>query len=80
LHAGVEDPQDQIEEAMIAKFALGFTLGHGEVRQDILIELRFRQLHINRHGCGLFGRHGYDEMALFAEGSDSFPCALGDCA
>ena len=32
LHAGVEDPQDEIEDAIIAQFALGTALGHREVR------------------------------------------------
>ena len=32
LHAGVEDPQDEIEDAIIAQFALRSPLGHGEVR------------------------------------------------
>jgi hypothetical protein len=31
LHAGVEHPQDEVEEAVIAEFALGATPGHGEV-------------------------------------------------
>jgi hypothetical protein len=32
LHARVEHPEDEGEEAMIAEFALGSALGHGEVR------------------------------------------------
>jgi hypothetical protein len=33
-----------VEQAVIAEFALGTSPGHGEVRQDKLVELRFRQL------------------------------------
>ena len=40
-HAGVEDPQDEVEDAVIAEFALGATPGHGEVGQDKFGELRF---------------------------------------
>jgi len=32
LHARVEHPYDEVKEAMIAEFALGSALGHGEVR------------------------------------------------
>ena len=69
LHASVEDPQNQIEEVMVAEFAPGPTPGHGEVGQDKWVELRFRQLHRNRRGNGLLGWRGHDEMALFEEGS-----------
>jgi hypothetical protein len=69
LHTGVEHPQDEVEDAVIAEFALGPTSGDGEVRQDKLIELDFRQLHGNGRSCGLLGRHGHDGMALFEEGS-----------
>jgi hypothetical protein len=31
LHAGVEHPQDKVEETMVAEFAPGSTFGHGEV-------------------------------------------------
>jgi len=41
LHAGIEDPQDEVEEAVIAEFALGTAFGHGEVRQDKFVELHF---------------------------------------
>lgn len=68
LHAGVEPPPDEVEEAMIAEFALGTALGHREVGQDKWIELSFGEVHGNRRGSGLLGRHGHDEMALFEEG------------
>ena len=32
LHPRVEHPQDEVKDAMIAQFALGPALGHGEVR------------------------------------------------
>ena len=69
LHTGVEHPQDEIEESVIAEFALGSTLWHRQVRQDKFVELRFRELHGNRRGCWFAHRRGHDEMALFEEGS-----------
>ena len=44
LHPGVEHPQDEIKDAVIAQFALGTALGHREVRQDKCLELGFREL------------------------------------
>ena len=41
LHAGVEHPQDQIEDTVIAELTLGTPFGHGEVGQDQFGELRF---------------------------------------
>ena len=32
LHPGVEHPQDEVKDAMIAQFALWTAPGHGEVR------------------------------------------------
>ena len=32
LHPGIEHPSDEVKDALIAQFALGPTLGHGEVR------------------------------------------------
>jgi hypothetical protein len=34
LHPGIEDPQDEIKEAVIAQFTLRTSLGHREVRED----------------------------------------------
>jgi len=48
LPAGVEDPQDEIEDAIIAQFALRSALGHREMRQDKCLELGFRELDRNR--------------------------------
>src|SRR5215475_5471689 len=42
LHAGIEHPQDEVKEAMIADFALRTALGHREVREDKFVELGFR--------------------------------------
>ncbi len=53
LHARVEHPQDQVEDAMIAEFTLGSALRHGEVREDKLLELRGGELHGNWRRCGL---------------------------
>ena len=48
LHTRIEDPQDQIEDAVVAQFALRSTHGHREVREDKCDELRPGQLHGNR--------------------------------
>ena len=58
LHAGVEHPQDQIEDTVIAQFTLGPTPRHGEVGQDKFDELRFRQLYGNGGNRGLFSGMG----------------------
>ena len=42
LHAGVDDPQNQIEEVMVAEFAPGPAPGYGEVGEDKFGELSFR--------------------------------------
>ena len=39
LHTRIEDPQDQIEDAVIAQFALRPAHGHREVREDKCDEL-----------------------------------------
>jgi len=43
-HARVAHPYDEVEEAMIAEFALGSALGHGEVREDKFMETRLLQV------------------------------------
>ena len=48
LHTRIEDPQDQIENAVIAQFAFRPTHGHREVREDKCDELRPGELHGNR--------------------------------
>ena len=44
----------RVEQATIAEFALGAALGHGEVREDKLLELRGGELHGNWRRYGLF--------------------------
>ena len=48
LHPGVEHPQDEVEDAIIAQFALRPALGHREVRLDKCDELRLGELDGNR--------------------------------
>jgi len=67
LHAGVEDPQDEIEDAIIAQFALGTALGHREVRQDKCLELGFRELDRNRRRCRLWCSSAHQAMASWKE-------------
>jgi len=53
LHPGIEHPQDEVKDPVIAQFALGATPGHREVRQDKCLELGFRELDRNRRRCRL---------------------------
>jgi hypothetical protein len=50
LHPGVEHPQDEVKDAMIAQFALWTPLWPREVRQDKFRELRCRELDGNWRG------------------------------
>jgi len=59
LHPRIQHPQDEVEDAMIAEFALGAALGHGEVRQDKLMKLGVRELDGNRRGCRLLCQCGH---------------------
>src|ERR1700733_6342676 len=45
LHTRIEDPQDQIEDAVIAQFAFRPAHRHRQVREDKCDELRPRELH-----------------------------------
>jgi DDE domain len=54
LHPGIEHPQNEVKEAMIAKFALWTTFGHREVREDKCVELGFGELDGNGRGCWVF--------------------------
>src|SRR5882724_1199279 len=47
LHAGIKDPQDEVEKAMIAEFVRWTPLRSREMREDTCGELGFRQLHGN---------------------------------
>ena len=53
LHPGIEHPQDEVKDAMIAQFALRPPLGHREVREDKCGELPFGELDGNGRGCRL---------------------------
>jgi hypothetical protein len=59
LHPRVEHPQDEIEDAVLAEFALRAPLGHREVWQEKCGELGFGQLHGNRRRCRLWYRHAH---------------------
>ena len=52
LHPRVKDPQDEIEDTMIAQFALRTPLGHREAREDKFMELRVGKLDGNRRVAG----------------------------
>jgi hypothetical protein len=54
LHACVEYPQDKVEDAMIAKFALRSTPGRRQVRGDKCGELRLGELNGNRRRSRAF--------------------------
>src|SRR5215510_3113974 len=68
LHARLQDPYNEVEDAMVAEFAPGSTLGHGEVREDKLCELRFGELHGNRRGGRLFWHCGHHRLTSFEGG------------
>ena len=65
--AGIEDPQDEVKDAMIAQFALWTALGHREVRQDKCLELRFGELDRDRCRCRLWCRGAHHAMASWEE-------------
>jgi hypothetical protein len=59
---------DEVEDAMIAEFAPGSTLGHREMRQDKLLELGGRELDGNRRRCRLCWRCGPDRIVSYEDG------------
>ena len=63
LHPRIEDPQDQVEDAVIAQFAFRPASGHREVRQDKCGELRGGELHGNRCCGGAFCHIAHLEIA-----------------
>ncbi len=67
LHPGVEHPQDEVKDPIIAQFALWTTLGHREVRQDKYLELWFRELDRNRCRGRLWCRGAHHAMASWEE-------------
>src|SRR5262249_27534058 len=68
LHPRVEDPQDEIKDAIIAQFALWPALGHREVWQDKCGELRFGKLDGNRRRCRLWCHGAHDAIASYEDG------------
>jgi hypothetical protein len=67
LHPGVEDPQDEVKDPLIAQFALGTALGHREVWQDKCLELGFRELDRNRCRYRLWGFCAHQARASWEE-------------
>ena len=63
LHTRIEDPQDQIESAMIAQFAFRPAAGHRKVREDKCDELRPGELHGNRPRGLALGHIAHPDMA-----------------
>ncbi len=63
LHTRIEDPQDQIENAMIAQFTFRPTAGHRKVREDKCDELRPGELHGNRRRGLALCHMGHPDMA-----------------
>src|SRR4029453_15639045 len=59
LHTRIQDPQDEMQDTMIAYFALRSPLGHGEVREEKCRELRRGELDGNRRRCRLVCRCTY---------------------
>src|SRR5215475_12138299 len=65
LHPGVKHPQDEVEDAVIAQFALRTTPGHREVRQDKCLELRLGELHRDRRRYRRWCHGAHDIMASY---------------
>jgi len=63
LHARIQDPQDKVKDLIRAQCALWAPLGHGEVRQEKCLELRFGQLDRNRRRYRLLYRGAHHAMA-----------------
>ena len=63
LHPGVEHPQDEVKDLVVAQFALRSPLGHREMRQDKCLELGFRELDRNRRCCRLWCHGAHHTMA-----------------
>ena len=68
LHPGVEHPQDEVKDPVIAEFALGTALRHRKVWQDKCRELWFGELDRNRCRCWLLCRYAHHAMASWEEG------------
>src|SRR5256886_10021395 len=68
LHPGVERPQDEVKDAIIAQCALRSPLGHREVRQDKCGALWFGELDGNWRRYRLWCRGAHDIMASYEAG------------
>jgi hypothetical protein len=62
-HPHIQHPQNEVEEAMLAQFALRPALGHREVREDTCGELEFRQVHRDGRGVRIVGRCAHPRRA-----------------
>jgi hypothetical protein len=67
LHSRVEDPQDEVKDAMVAQLALRPTLGHREGREDTGGELRCGELDGDRRRCRLCCRYAHHARASCEE-------------
>src|SRR5262249_24548335 len=68
LHPRVEEPQDEVKDAVVAQFALRPALGHREVRQDKGLELWFGELDRDWRRYRLWCRGAHHVMASWEEG------------
>ena len=67
VHACLQTPHDEVEDARIAQLALWTALGHGEVRQEKCGELRFRELDRHRRRGRRWCRGAPHAMASYQE-------------
>ena len=63
LHACIEHPEDEVEDAMITEFAPRPPPGHRKVREDKCDELRPGELHGNRRRGLALGHIAHPDMA-----------------
>ena len=63
LHTRIEDPEDEIEDAMIAQFTFRPAAGHRQVGEDKCDELRPGELHGNRRRGLALGHIAHPDMA-----------------
>jgi len=68
LHARIQSPAEEGEDAMVAAFAPGAPLGQGEVREEKLRELRGGEWDRNRWGGRLFWHCGHHQWASCEDG------------
>ena len=62
---GIEDPQEQVQDAMIAQCARWPTRGHREVREDTCGALGVGELDGDRRRCRLCCRYAHHARALY---------------